>query len=234
LRTPLHNVMGQTEVALSRDRTPAEYRDVLQSNLEELNRLARMTNGLLFLARADDPRTQIEPSLLDARAELEAVRDFHEALADALEVDIVCEGTALVVADPNLFRRAVTNLLSNALRHSGRGSRVVLAAEPGADAITISVRDEGSGIAPEHLPMVFDRFYRTGRRDLDRGDGSGLGLAIVRSIMNLHEGTASIDSKLGRGTVVQLRFPIRPLTAGAPAAIAGAAIHEARGAPVLT
>ncbi len=127
LRTPIQNLMGQTEVALSRDRSPEDYREVLQSNVEELDRLARMLNGLMFLARADDPRTQIERMPLDARRELEGVRDFYEALADALQVVIACEGHAQVFADPSLFRRRRHEpRIQRAASYTARGHRHAL------------------------------------------------------------------------------------------------------------
>ena len=208
LRTPIHNLMGQTEIALSRDRAAEDYRETLQSNLEELGRLARMVNGLLFLARAENPRTHIERARLDARSELEAVREFHEALAEEMGISIVCEGEAQIVADPTLLRRAITNLISNALRHTPRGGQVLLSVkqESGGGA-TVSVRDNGCGIGPEHLPRIFDRFYRAGRPNSDHPEGAGLGLAIVDSILALHGGSAVIESAPGKGTEVQLRFP---------------------------
>jgi two-component system heavy metal sensor histidine kinase CusS len=208
LRTPIHNLRGETEVALSRERKPAEYRELLQSNLEELDRLTRMINGLLFLARAENPATHIERLSLDARAELEAVREFHEALAEEAGVSLTCEGEGQIHADPVLFRRAVTNLVSNALRHSPRGGEVRLSVrQEDEGAAVVAVSDTGCGIAPEHLPRIFDRFYRPDRPGHHNPDGTGLGLAIVRSIMELHGGSAGIDSTPGKGTVVTLRFP---------------------------
>lgn len=208
LRTPIHNLMGQTEIALSRERTAEDYRETLQSNLEELGRLARMVNGLLFLARADNPRTHIERARLDARSELEAVREFHEALAEEMGISIVCEGEAQIVADPTLLRRAITNLVSNALRHTGRGGEVLMSVKQERDGgATVSVCDNGCGIGPEHLPRVFDRFYRAGRPNPDHPEGAGLGLAIVDSILVLHGGSATIESAPGKGTKAELRFP---------------------------
>lgn len=208
LRTPIHNLMGETEVALSRDRQAADYREILQSNLEELNRLTRMINGLLFLARAENPATHIERVRLDARRELEAVREFHEALAEEVGVSLICEGEGQVDADPVLFRRAVTNLISNALRYTPRGGEVRLRVEEGNEgSVVVSVCDTGYGILPEHLPRIFDRFYRPDWPDLHSPAGTGLGLAIVKSVMELHGGSAGIESIPSVGTTVKLRFP---------------------------
>jgi two-component system heavy metal sensor histidine kinase CusS len=208
LRTPIHNLTGETEVALSRERQPDEYRELLQSNLEELERLTRMINGLLFLARAENPATHIERVRLDARRELDAVREFHEALAEETGVSMSCDGQGLVDADPVLFRRAVTNLVSNALRHTPKGGEVNLAVRREEDgSVLVAVRDTGCGIPEEHLPRIFDRFYRTERPGLHNPDGTGLGLAIVKSIMELHGGTVTVQSDAATGSAFILRFP---------------------------
>jgi two-component system heavy metal sensor histidine kinase CusS len=208
LRTPINNLRGEAEVALARARAPEEYQHILASSLEEFERLARMIDGLLFLARADDPNTVVERVRFDARKEIEAVREFYDALADEQEVEVICEGNAWLTGDPLLFRRAVSNLLANALQHTpAKGAiRIGLAASDG-QWVELSVRDTGSGIAPEHLPKIFDRFFRAGRSRNEAPGGTGLGLAIVRSIMRQHGGTARIQSVLGQGTTVTIRFP---------------------------
>lgn len=208
LRTPVQVLMGQTEVALTQERQAEEYRQILESNLEEYHRLTRMINELLFIARAENPKTEIERSWLDARQELEAVREFHEALAEDCGVTVTCQGQASLHADPLLIRRAVTNLLSNALRHTPRGGRVVLSVEQAGDAgVLISVSDTGCGIRNEDLPRVCERLYCSGRGPARCAEGTGLGLAIVKSIAELHGGTATIESTPGQGTSVVLRLP---------------------------
>ena len=208
LRTPINNLRGEAEVALGRCRTPDEYQAVLASNLEEYERLSRMIDGLLFIARADNPRAAVERRRFDARKEVESVRDFYEALAGEQGVEISVEGGAAIEADPMLFRRAVGNLLANALRHTPKGGHVCVAIrslDSGGGEVT--VRDSGSGIAPEHLPRVFDRFFRADPGAAREERGTGLGLPIVQSIVHLHGGTVHLDSQLGRGTTVVLRFP---------------------------
>jgi two-component system heavy metal sensor histidine kinase CusS len=139
---------------------------------------------------------------------LHAVCEFHEALAEELGVVLICEGEAEIQADPLLLRRALTNVLSNALRHTPRGGSVRLsAAQPQAHQAVITVADTGCGIADAHLARVFDRFYRApGALERSPG-GAGLGLAIVESIMSLHEGSVTIRSSPGCGTSVELNFP---------------------------
>lgn len=208
LRTPINNLMGEAEVALARSRTPDEYQQLLGSSLEEYAKLSRMIDSLLFLARAESPETHIECTLLDARKELEALREFYDAMAEEHEVEVICQGHALMYADPILFRRTVSNLLSNALQYTPRGGTVTLATTPADDhTIVVSVDDTGCGIAPEHLPKIFDRFYRVDPARSHHHPGMGLGLAIVKSIMDLHGGTVSVQSVPQQGTTITLRFP---------------------------
>jgi two-component system heavy metal sensor histidine kinase CusS len=191
-----------------------EYRDILESNLEEYNRLARMINGLLFIARAEDPRTRLERTRLDVRRELEAVRQFHEVLAEDEGITVSCEGNAEIEGDPALFRRAVTNLVSNALRHTPEGGQVTLAVNrPDDRSVVVTVSDTGPGIPPEELPRIFDRFYRSGE-ERPLAEGAGLGLAITKAIVELHGGAISVESALGKGTTFFLRFPESSPVAG--------------------
>lgn len=209
LRNPIHNLMGEAELALSKDRTPEEYRQVLESSLEEYTRLSRMINELLFIARADNPDTAIERTRLDVHGELEAVREFHEAQAQEQEITVTCEGRASLDAAPLLFRRAVSNLVSNALSHTQEGGEISLVTRQadGGSMVEVAVRDTGCGIKTEDLSKIFDRYYRVKRKKSHQNEGAGLGLAIVKSIMTLHGGSVAIESTEGKGTTVLLRFP---------------------------
>ena len=210
LRTPINNLMGEAEVTLSRARSETEYREVLESSLEEYGRLSRMIDSLLFLARADKEQVSLQRSQLDVRKELEVIRDYHEAVAEEQGVTVQCEGEAQLMADPLLFRRALTNLLANAIRHTPVGGHILLKASPpttDGESVNIRVSDTGCGIAPQHLPKVFDRFYRVDQARSADAHSTGLGLAIVKSIMAMHGGTVSIDSAPNLGTTVTLHFP---------------------------
>jgi len=208
LRNPINNLRGEAEVALGQVRSLADYQQTLGSSLEEYERLARMIDGLLFIARTDNPAATIEHSPLTARAELDAVHDFYEALASEKKVAVHCEGEARLTGDPMLLRRAVSNLLANALKHTPPGGKIVLAARNLADgSAEIRVNDNGPGIAAEHLPRIFDRFYQVSKSRDQTSLGAGLGLAIVQSIMRLHKGQATVSSELDRGTTVNLTFP---------------------------
>ena len=215
LRNPINNLRGETEVALGRVRTPDEYRQNLASSLEEFDRLSRMIEGLLFIARAEDSHAALTPVPFGVRHELDAVREFYEALAADQRVTVLCEGEADLVADPMLVRRAVSNLLGNALKHTPPGGTVRLAASArSGGAAEISVSDTGAGIAAEHLPRVFDRFFQVDKTQSTPAKGAGLGLAIVQSVMRLHGGTAHAASLVGVGTTITLTFPARAEAGG--------------------
>jgi len=208
LRTPLGNLRGETEVALAQNRTQEEYKRVLASSIEEYERLSRMVDSLLFIARSDDPRALVERKPFDARKEIEDVQEFHQAIAAEQGVEVCSEGQASICGDRMLFRRAVTNLVGNALQHTPAGGSVRIALRAAGDgSVQVSVSDTGLGIEPEHLPKIFDRFFRTERARASVPGGSGLGLAIVRSIMRLHGGSVVARSELGQGTTVALLFP---------------------------
>ena len=206
LRTPINNLMGQTQVALSRSRSVEEYRAVLESNLEEYERLARMTGDMLFLAKADNAQSPLHAEEIDLRAELDKVAEFYQVLADETHLKIVCEGEGRVVAGRILVQRAIANLLSNAVCHTLPGGEIRATLAATDHAVELRVSNAGPGISPEHLERVFDRFYQMDGTRERSGAGAGLGLAIVKSIMRLHGGDASAASEPGRLTTFTLRF----------------------------
>jgi two-component system heavy metal sensor histidine kinase CusS len=226
LRTPINNIRGEAEVALARARTVEEYRDVLESSLEESVRLSDLIGDLLFLARAESPLTDLHRQPVNVGELLSAVREYYEATASDGGISLIAaSGREPITAalDRPLMLRAVSNLVSNAIAHTPRGGSVTLAASAADAEICIQVSDTGAGIPTEALPRVFGRFFRvdasrsrasagtTGGRSASGGvtsGGTGLGLAIVQSIMTLHGGSAAIASQPGRGTCVTLRMPL--------------------------
>ncbi len=211
LRTPVHNIRGEAEVALSRARTVDEYREVIESTLEEAVRLSELIGDLLFLARAEPPLTELRRERIDVGKLLSAVRDYYEASASDAGISLVAdEGAAPVTVevDRALMLRAVSNLVSNAIAHTSAGGTVTLAARDEGSAIRIEISDTGAGIPPEALPRVFDRFFRVDPSRSTTSGGTGLGLAIVQSITTLHGGQAEIASQFGHGTSVTLRIPV--------------------------
>ena len=208
LRTPIANMLGEAQVALTRDRSAIEYREIIESTVAECERLSRIVDNLLFVARVDAAREPIARKRFDARAAAEKIADFYQTAADDHHVTITCSGDGQIYADPDLFERAVGNLIDNALRFTAKhGSINVEVAKHNSD-FEVAVHDNGSGISAEHLPHVFDRFYRA--ESSRTSDGAGLGLALVKSIVELHGGSATIGSELGRGTTVTLKFPAQP------------------------
>jgi len=207
LRTPIANIRGEGEVALTRARTPDEYREVIESSVGECERLSAIVDNLLFLARAEAAEGHIQRTFFSGRAAVEKIAAFYEPTAEERQTTISCVGEGDIDADPMLFGRAVSNLVENALRFTPAGGSVQVSIAAGTEHAQITVRDTGCGIAAEHLPRVFDRFYRI---DSSRSSqGSGLGLALVKSIMDLHGGTAVVESKVDQGTTVTLTFPNR-------------------------
>jgi two-component system, OmpR family, heavy metal sensor histidine kinase CusS len=205
LRTPIGNMLGEAQVALTRDRSPKQYREVIESAAAECERLSAIIDNLLFLARTDAAEQQVNRSVFSGRAALEKIVAFYQALAEDRHVAISCRGDADVFADPILFNRAISNLVDNALRFTSEGGEIRISIQASNNGSEVSVRDSGSGISPEHLPHVFDRFYRG---DKSRSSaGTGLGLSLVKSIVDLHGGLVSIESEIGRGTAVILTFP---------------------------
>ncbi len=207
-RTPVHVLKQQAEIALSQERTSGHYRDVLSSSLEELDRLHRMVDDTLFLARAEDPRSRLNKTLIDVNGELTQVAGFLDALAIDKGVRIILPPAEriLIPADRMLVRRALVNAIHNAINHTPDGGEVKLFSSQTVDSVTVSVADTGRGIPKESLPHVFERYFRIPGEQPDR-DGVGLGLAIVQGIMTLHGGKASIESRQGSGTTVLLQFP---------------------------
>ena len=209
LRTPIANIRGEAEVALTRPRSPNEYREVMESNVGECERLSGIIDNLLFLARADAAEGYIERALLDGPAEIAKIASFYEAIADEQRVTVTYRGEGSVYADPLLFGRAVSNLVENALRHTPPGGTIVISIEEHANDSIVRIKDTGCGIAPEHVARVFDRLYRVDQARSSRG--AGLGLALVKSITELHGGSAEIESEVAKGTMVSLSFPCKPV-----------------------
>jgi len=195
LRTPINNMMMHTQVTLSHDRDTADYRANLQSNLEELERMSRIVSDMLFLAKADNSLVAPNREEIDLREEVAKLFDFYEALASARHIHLAQSGTATVCADRLMIQRALSNVLSNAIRFTPEGMTVEVTIGENADQAILSIANPGPEIPAEHLPRIFERFYRV---DAARREGNtenvGLGLAITRSIVEMHGGTISARS----------------------------------------
>ncbi|CDY77249.1 Heavy metal sensor histidine kinase [Caballeronia glathei] len=200
MRTPLSNMRGATEVALARPRSADDYQALLESNLEECDRLSRMIENVLFLARAEHPQFMKNTREFDVGEELGRIAEYFEGLAEDAGAIVRVDGGGRLKADVELFRRAVSNLLANALRYTPRGGSIVLRAHEEAHSLRVIVENEGSPIDAAHLERIFDRFYRIDPSRTNQpkagnpGGAAGLGLAIVRTIMELHGGTVHAES----------------------------------------
>ncbi|UWE16620.1 heavy metal sensor histidine kinase [Herbaspirillum huttiense] len=207
VRTPLNNLMVQTQVALGKPRSLDEYQALLSSNIEEYERLSRMMESMLFLARADNAHVVLQIQPLDVAEELNRIADYFEGIAEEAQVRIAVAGSGILHADATLLRRAVGNLVANAIRYTPPQGVISLEATVVAGATLIGVANPGAGIPPDQIERIFDRFYRADPSRSSASGSSGLGLAIVRTIMALHGGQASASSEPGRRTVFTLRFP---------------------------
>ncbi len=207
MRTPLATLLGRTQVALSQPRTNEQMIDLLEGNVDELQRLSRLVADMLFLAQADRAQAGLDLRELDLAEEARTVAEFLQLQADELGIAISVEGSARVIADRGLVQRAITNLLSNALRHGAQGTPVqvrVFAAEQNTAAL--EVRNEGAPIAAQHLERLFDRFYRVDSSRARNLGGTGLGLAIVKAIMALQGGRVTAASSAEGQTHFTLYF----------------------------
>jgi two-component system heavy metal sensor histidine kinase CusS len=192
LRTPLAALIGETEVMLARERSPEALRDTLASNLEEMQRLSALVNDMLFLASADRGAQARRGAPVSLAALASEVAEFHEAAFEEAGLKLSVEGDATLAVDEPLFKRAVSNLLGNAARFAERGSTVHLCIEPDQpEAVRVEVRNAGAPIEAEHLPRLFDRFFRADASRCCPETGEqhhGLGLAIVAAIARMHAG----------------------------------------------
>ncbi|CAB3829624.1 Sensor histidine kinase CusS [Achromobacter aegrifaciens] len=213
LRTPLATLISGAEVILSSPRSEQELREVLESNLEELEGLKALVNDMLFLARADGGEPAGDLQEVDVRREVARVAEYYEAALDEAGVSMTAHGAAILMANPRLLRRAIANLLSNAIRATPRGRGIDLYCITRQEEIEIRVRNPGAPIAAEALPRIFDRFYRGDDARSRRADGHGLGLAIVRAIACMHGGNAFARCG-GQGTEVGFTLSRTPNITG--------------------
>lgn len=211
LRTPLTILRGELQVALRRDRDPEKYRAVLQSNLEEVVRLSNLVEALLTLARVDAQQQPPRDSSIPVVTACREVAAKLSPIAERKEVRIVVFGPAdpepRIPGDPASLHRVVLNLVENAVRYSSPEDTVRIVIRTGPAELRIHVIDEGPGIAPEHLPHVFDRFYRIESARNRASGGTGLGLAIARSLTESLRGQIAVTSELGGGATFTLTFP---------------------------
>ena len=207
IRTPVGALIGQTQVALTRARSPDDYQQLLESNLEELNRLRLIADNILFLAQADHASLAIERTPLALADELHNIAEYFDGPADEAGLRFAVQASGNASVNTTLCRRAIHNLVVNAVRYSARGSTIRLVGGEDADGATIAVENDGATIPPEQLERLFDRFYRADATRDRPAESSGLGLAIVQAIMGLHGGSARVACTPAGTIRFELRFP---------------------------
>jgi two-component system heavy metal sensor histidine kinase CusS len=207
IRTPLHTLLASNGQALNHPRSTAEYQEVLASNMEEFERLKRMAENLMFLARAEQAERALNLQTLDLHSVGDELCDYFEALADDRDLQLQNRMHGELPADQQLLQRALGNLLANAVRHADPGTLISLHRRDEPDMCWLQVHNHGPVIPPEHLGKLFDRFYRVDPSRAEPGDSGGLGLAIVQSIMQLHGGRVRVSSDAD-GTVFELGFVV--------------------------
>jgi heavy metal sensor kinase len=209
LRTPLTAIRTEAEVALQRPLNAAEHQQLLGSILEECERLTRLTDQLLTLSREEAARPQAPGQMLDLGGLVAAVVETMRPLAEAkkLRLTISPNGTIKVPGDEARLRQVFYNVLDNAIKYTGEGGAIDVQISERDGHALLSIRDSGIGIAPEHLPHVFDRFYRVDKARSRADGGSGLGLSIVQSIVQAHGGRIDLVSAVGQGTTCTITLP---------------------------
>ncbi|WP_406868569.1 heavy metal sensor histidine kinase [Paraburkholderia fungorum] len=207
IRTPVGALIGQTQVTLAKTRDADEYQQVLESNLEELNRLSHIAENILFLAHADHAALSIEREPVDLHDELVRIADYFEGPADERGMRFTVEAMGIASANPMLCRRAINNLVVNAVRYGANDTVVRLSGTQDEQGATVVVENDGAPIPDEQLNRLFDRFYRADAARSAFTESSGLGLAIVRAIMHLHGGTARVVCPVPGVVRFELRFP---------------------------
>jgi len=195
LRTPVTSLLTQTQVALSQSRSNDEYREILYSNIEEYERMAQMIGDMLFLAKADNGQYQLNHTDVDLAKETRDLFEYYEAWAEERGVTLALHGKVTMPADRLMLRRVLSNLLSNAIRHTPSGNTVHVRLEQlSGETISISVENPGPAIPAEHIPRLFNRFHRVDASRHRSDEGAGLGLSIAKSIIDIHGGTIDVES----------------------------------------
>jgi len=210
MKTPLTILQGNLEVALLKARTSEEYREALLNNLEQVGRLIALTRSLLTLAKftSGKPPVQLVPLALEPM--IQDMVDELTLLADDRRITLSFESQAVppILGDAQWLKQALINLLDNALHYTPSGGAVTVRLQACGEGVSVAVEDTGHGIEPEHLPHLFERFYRTDWARAKDAGGTGLGLPIVKEIAEAHGGTISVTSQVDKGSVFTLRLPV--------------------------
>ncbi|MFC1236703.1 heavy metal sensor histidine kinase [Vibrio sp. F74] len=208
LRTPLSNISTQNQVILSANRNNEEYKDTIESNLEELSRIIKTINDVLYIAKAENLLIHRSDEWLSVENEIERIVNYFEILGEEQELTLDISGKARVFMDKNMFERTINNLLSNAIRHADVGSKINVDIQSHIDRVLITVGNFGETIPPSAILHLFDRFYRQDKsRQHTCSVGAGLGLSITQSIVHAYHGTIFVRSEQGF-TSFTIQYPV--------------------------
>jgi two-component system, OmpR family, sensor kinase len=208
LRTPLAMMQGQIELAMAKERNPEDDAQVLETLHVDVNRLTRISTTLLSLARSDSDEIGLELEPVELDALLDLVAEQYQPHAESSGVTLAGDADQVrILGDEDRLIQLLVNLVDNAFQHTPPGRKISLRSKLKGDVAAISVIDEGRGIAPEHLPYIFERFYRADSSRRMSSNGAGLGLSISKMIVEAHGGTIDVESEAGNGTRVTVRIP---------------------------
>ncbi|MER2103944.1 MAG: heavy metal sensor histidine kinase, partial [Pseudomonas atacamensis] len=207
IRTPVGSLMGHCQVALRQRRSEDEYQALIASNLEELERISRIVESILFLARADEAQAVVERQQLSLHDESQRIAEYFEGLAEERRMSFQITGDGIVLADPLLLRRALSNLVANAVRYAYEGTEILIRVLETHGGARIEVENQGPVLGDETLGKLFDRFYRGDASRHQNSDSYGLGLAIVVAIMQLHDGHVGVEQPRAGTIRFSLSFP---------------------------
>lgn len=212
IRTPINVLMGQTQVALGQTRTPDEYEQLLESNLEEFTRLAHIVENILFLSRTDQDVVVVERTSLVLSDELHRIADYFEGLAQERGMTFEVEASGTGHVNLVMWRRAVNNLVINAIRYGKSGTSIRLYAQANEKGSTVAVENQGPSLAQDEMDRMFSRFYRGDKSRSEYTESNGLGLALVKAIVTIHGGSATASAPREGIVRFSLWFPVDSLS----------------------
>lgn len=214
LRTPLTVLRGEAEIALARATRVEDFRRVIESQLEELEKLSHMVNQMLTLAKAEAGQIRLARDKVDLAALARTLAEQMEAVAAArgIVLTVRSNGPVVVFGDEGWLERAILNLLDNAVKFTQEGGLIEVRVQARSDRALLEVRDNGVGISPQALPHIFERLYREDSSRSKQTDGTGLGLSLVQWIVQQHHGQVSADSQPERGSTFRMELPLAPLS----------------------
>ena len=209
LRTPLTVIRSASELALSQPRSPEEYQETIEVSLKAAERMTNLVNGLLALARLDSSNADFHLRQINLSDLASESVSLLRAIASEKQISLVSDlHSVQIFGNPESLSRMIDNLITNAIIYNKPGGKVFITLKSNDDKAVLEIKDTGVGISEEHLPFIFERFYRVDKARSRLSGGSGLGLAICKGVIEKHNGTITVQSILGEGTTFQIHLPV--------------------------